>query len=586
MAFDGIVISNIVEELNQTIKGGRLYKIAQPENDELLLTIKTQSGQYRLCLSSNATLPLCYLTDSNKKAPIQAPNFCMLLRKHLNNGRIISITQPEFERIIDIEVEHLDELGDLCRKHIIAEFMGKYSNIMLVDSNNTILDSIKHVSAQMSSVREVFPGKPYFITNTTNKLNPLVITKEDFYNNIFSKPVAITKAIYQTLTGFSSLSGEEICARAGIDSTLPANCLDEEAKDKIYQVFVKLIKDINDKNYKPEIVKTNNVPKEFSAFSLSLYSGSNKTADIETTSYESISKLIRDFYSQKEIHTRIHQKSSDMRRVITTILERDIKKLDLQERQLKDTKKREIYKIYGELLSAYSYDVISGSKEYTCINYYDNQPITIPLDAELSAIDNANKYFARYNKLKRTFEATTKLIEDVKQDINYLESVLTSIDIATTEDDLNLIKEELHETGYIKSGAKSKAKQKFNSKPLHYISSDGFDIYVGKNNNQNDELTFKFANGNDWWFHAKQMPGSHVILRTDGREVPDRAFEEAAALAAYYSKGKNLEKVEIDYVIKKEVKKPAGAKPGFVVYYTNYSLIAKSDISNLKQVSD
>ncbi|SDM74656.1 Rqc2 family fibronectin-binding protein [Lachnospira pectinoschiza] len=585
MAFDGIVISNIVDQLNKTIKNGRLYKIAQPENDELFLTVKTSEGQYRLLLSANPTLPLCYLAKDNKTSPIKAPNFCMLLRKHLNNGRIISITQPEFERIIDIEIEHLDELGDLCRKHLITEFMGKHSNIILVNEDNMILDSIRHVSAQMSSVREVLPGRPYFITNTNNKLNPVATTKDEFFENVFSKAQPISKAIYQTYTGFSSLAGEELCIRAKIDSQLPANCLENADKEAIFDTFSKLLTDIKADNYKPNIVFSNNIPKEFWAFELEMFSGSNKTSDIAISNYESISDLIRDFYKKKEIYTRIHQKSADLRRIVTTILERDIKKLDIQERQLKDTEKKEKYKIYGELLSAYSYDVTSGDESYTCNNYYDNSEITIPLDKDLSAIENANKYFAKYNKLKRTYEATTVLIKEVSADINYLESVLNSLEIAVSEEDLNQIKEELHETGYIKSSKKKNSK-KISSKPLHYISSDGFDIYVGKNNSQNDELTFKFANANDWWFHAKQMPGSHVVLRTNGKEVPDRAFEEAAALAAYYSKGRELEKVEIDYVVKKEVKKPAQAKPGYVVYYTNYSLIAKSDISMLKEVED
>lgn len=585
MAFDGIIISNIVDQLNKTIKNGRLYKIAQPENDELFLTVKTQSGQYRLLLSANPTLPLCYLANDNKTSPIKAPNFCMLLRKHLNNGRIISITQPEFERIIDIEIEHLDELGDLCRKHLITEFMGKHSNIILVDDKYTILDSIRHVSAQMSSVREVLPGRPYFITNTNNKLNPITTSKEEFFENVFSKPQALFKALYQTYTGFSSLAAEELCTRANIDSQLPANCLENVDKERIFDAFSKLLIDIKEAKYEPNIIFSNNIPKEFWAFKLSMFSGSNKTSEISTTDYDSVSELIRDFYKRKEIYTRIHQKSADLRRIVSTILERDIKKLDIQERQLKDTNKREIYKIYGELLSAYSYDVTSGDESFTCTNYYDNNEITIPLDKDLSAIENANKYFAKYNKLKRTYEATTVLIKEVSSDINYLESVLNSLEIAVSEDDLNQIKEELHETGYIKSSKKKNAK-KISSKPLHYLSSDGFDIYVGKNNSQNDELTFKFANANDWWFHAKQMPGSHVILRTNGQEVPDRAFEEAAALAAYYSKGRELEKIEIDYVLKKEVKKPAQAKPGFVVYYTNYSLIAKSDISMLKEIDE
>ena len=261
------------------------------------------------------------------------------------------------------------------------------------------------------------------------------------------------------------------------------------------------------------------------------------------------------------------------------------KKLDIQEKQLKDTEKRDKYRVYGELINTYGYNIEAGAKSFTALNYYTNEEISIPLDDTLTPIENANKYFARYNKLKRTYEAGVRLIKEIKDEIMYLESIINALDIATTENDLNNIKEELIITGYIKKNSKSKSKDNKNNKPLHYISSDGFDMYVGKNNLQNDELTFKFASNSDWWFHAKQMPGSHVIVKTNGKELPDRTFEEAAALAAYYSKGRDLDKVEVDYVLKKEVKKPAAAKPGFVVYYTNYSLIAIADINGIKEVT-
>lgn len=575
MAFDGITISSIVNELNDTINGGRLYKISQPEADEIMLTIKTQSGQYRLVLSANASLPLAYLTDDNKPSPATAPNFCMLLRKHLNNGRIISITQPKFERVIDIEAEHLNELGDLCRKHIIAEFMGKHSNIILCDDNNTILDSIKHISAQTSSVREVLPGRPYFIPNTSDKINPLEADRKHFDETVFTKPVPVVKALLSSYTGISTCIAEELAYRAGVDGGHPANCLDEPMKDALYNVFDALMSDVRNGIYHPDMVTDNGVPAEFAAVKLSMYDNH--------TEYDSISRLIIDYYRQKEIATRIHQKSVDIRRIVTTHLERAYKKLDIQEKQIKDTEKKDKYRIYGELLTTYAYSIPAGSKGYEALNYYDNTTIKIPLDNTLTPIENANKYFARYNKLKRTYEAGIRLIQEITEEISYLESIINAIEISVTEADLANIKEELIETGYVKRTVKGKHKITAN-KPMHFVSSDGFDIYVGKNNMQNDELTFKTGNGNDWWFHAKQMPGSHVLLKTDGKEVPDRTFEEAASLAAYYSKGREQEKVEVDYVLKKEVKKPAGAKPGFVVYYTNYSMVADTDIKDIKQL--
>jgi len=310
---------------------------------------------------------------------------------------------------------------------------------------------------------------------------------------------------------------------------------------------------------------------------------------LEIKRYDSISAVLEDYYAKKNQITRIRQKSADLRRIVNTAIEREAKKYDLQLKQLKDTEKRENYKVYGELITAYGYGVEPGAKSMQALNYYTNEEITIPLDETMTAMENAKKYFEKYNKLKRTHEALSVFIKETKEALDYMESVRLSLDLALTEDDLNAIKEELIESGYLrrhidKNTKKKTQKVKLKNTPMHYVSSDGFHLYVGKNNLQNDELTFQFATGGDWWFHAKGIPGSHVILKTGGvatEELPDRVFEEAAALAAYYSKGRDGEKVEIDYIEKKHVKKPAGAKPGFVVYYTNYSMIATPDISGL-----
>ena len=577
MALDGIVISNICNELNNTIKGGRLYKIAQPESDELLLTIKAPTGQYRLVLSANASLPLVYLSKDNKPSPMTAPNFCMLLRKHLNNGRIIGITQPGLERVIDIEVEHLNEMGDLCRKHIITEIMGKHSNIIFCDGN-MIIDSIKHVSAQMSSVREVLPGREYFIPNTTDKLNPLNTNYEEFKSTVLSKPMPLQSAIYKTYTGISPVSALQIITDASLDAGFAANCLNENESIHLYKTFENEMDNIKCGVFFPNIAYENNVPAEFASLKLTGYE--------KTAAYDSISELIKDYYSKKDSITRMHQKSSDLRKIVSTALERARKKEDIQSRQIKDTYDRDKYRIYGELINTYGYNIPPKSKSFNALNYYTNEEVTIPLDPELTPSEMAVKYFNRYNKLKRTFEASTIQLKETTDEIAHLESIATALDIAVSEDDLAQLKLELADSGYIKKASSNNKKNKITSKPFHYVSSDGFDIYVGKNNYQNDELTFKFARGDDFWFHAKNMAGSHVILKTKGmnqNEIPDRVFEEAASLAAYYSKGQNQEKVEVDYVLKKEIKKPAAAKPGFVVYYTNYSLIASTDISKLTQ---
>lgn len=594
MAFDGITIANITKELEQTLLGGRIYKIAQPESDELLLTVKNHSTQYRLFLSADASLPLIYLTQANKPSPLTAPGFCMLLRKHLQNARIVGIRQPGLERIIHLELEHLNELGDVCRKKLIIEIMGKHSNIIFCDDDDRIIDSIKHISGMISSVREVLPGRTYFIPKTQDKEDPLsdtLLSYETFQAKMQARPMPLYKALYTSYTGLSPVIAQEICYRAGVDADLPANVLasartDEHALEAglseslpaVHGAFTDMMEQVKAGDFAPVIVYAGREPIEFAAIALTLY------ADKETQAVSSISAVLEQYYAQRNIVTRIRQKSADLRKIVQTALERNVKKYDLQRKQMQDTEKKDKYKVYGELLNTYGYSAQPGDKSLKALNYYTNEMIEIPLDETLSPQENAQKYFDKYGKLKRTYEALSELTIQVKQEIEHLESILAALDIALQEDDLVQIKEELIESGYIRRKGGNK-KVKITSRPFHYVSSDGFHLYVGKNNYQNDELTFKFATGGDWWFHAKQIPGSHVILKTDGKEVPDRAFEEAARLAAYYSKGREQDKVEIDYIQKKHVKKPAGAKPGFVVYYTNYSMVIDSDISALQELS-
>lgn len=577
MALDGIVIANLVCELNQNILNSRINKIAQPEKDELLFTLKGPNGQQRLAMSASASLPFLYLTGQNKKSPMTAPNFCMLLRKHIANGRIIRIEQPGLERIIRFEIEHLDDLGDLCRKILIVELMGKHSNIIFCKEDNTIIDSIKHISAQVSSVREVLPGRTYFIPETTRKENPLLSTKESFFASVFRKPESICKAIYGSYTGISPSIANEICDRAGIDGDFSASSLNEDEQLHLFHHFEWFLTDIRELRFFPNIIYKGKEPVEFAAVRLHTYQ------NYETKAFDSISNVLETYYAVRNVYTRIRQKSSDLRRIVSTALERNRKKYILQQKQLKDTEKRETYKIYGELLNTYGYGLKEGAKSLEALNYYTNEMITIPLNGDLSASENAKKYFDRYGKLKRTYEALTELVRDTKAEIDHLESIATALDIAVLEEDLVQIKEELTDFGYIRKKRNEK-RSKSKSKPFHYISSDGFHMYVGKNNFQNDELTFQFSSGSDWWFHAKGMPGSHVIVKTNGKELPDATFEEAGKLAGYYSKGKDSEKVEIDYLQRKHVKKPNGSAPGFVVYYTNYSLTIHPDITGIEQL--
>lgn len=574
MAFDGIVISNLVYELNQKLIDGRISKIAQPESDELLLTIKNKKESYKLLLSASASLPLLYLTEVNKPSPITAPNFCMLLRKHLNGGRIISITQPGMERIVHFEIEHLNELGDTCTKQLTIELMGKHSNLIFRDGS-LIIDSMKHVSAQVSSVREVLPGRTYFVPVTQEKKHPLTITEEEFTTFILTKPMPLAKAIYSSLTGISPILAEEVCFEAGIDSSIPANIVNPTEATHLFHQFSLLMEPVRQQEFQPTIYYKGEEPLEFSSLPLTLY------PEAQAKPFTSISMVLEEYYASKNTLIRIRQKSFDLRRIVQTALERNRKKYDLQLKQLKDTEKREKYKIYGELIHTYGYGLAEGSKELSVLNYYNNEMITIPLDPQITPQENAKKYFEKYGKLKRTYEALSEFIQETENDMTHLESVATALDIALLEEDLQEIKEELIACGYIRRKQTHAKKQKITSKPFHYLSSDGFHMYVGKNNYQNEELTFQFAIGNDWWFHAKGIPGSHVIVKTNGKELPDQTFEEAGRLAAYYSKGRNTEKVEIDYTEKKNVKKVNGGKPGFVIYHTNYSMLIEPDIRGI-----
>ncbi len=575
MAFDGITVANLVWELKQKIEGGRIQKIAQPERDELLITIKNQREIYRLQISASASLPFLYLTEKNKQSPMTAPNFCMLLRKHIGSAKILSVSQPSLERIVEFEFEHLDEMGDYAKKRLIIEIMGKHSNIIFCKEDGTILDSIKHVSAQMSSFREVLPGRTYFIPNTTDKKDPFSIGENDFSDILKHAPMNLQKALFQNFTGISPIIAEEIIYLASLDSDRSATDLSSTESTHLYHTFSRMMDQVSSHEFNPHVIyDKQNTPYEFASLTVQHLIDEQ----VHTVAYDSISALLEDFYASRDAINRIRQKSVDLRKIVQTALERNYKKYDLQLKQMEDTTKKDKHKIYGELINTYGYELVGGEKKLTCINYYTDEEVTIPLDPQLSAKENAQKQFDKYNKLKRTFEALEILVLETKKEVDHLESINTALDIALKEDDLMQIKDELSEFGFIKKRHLGGKKQKNTSKPFHYLSSDGFHLYVGKNNYQNEELTFKIATGNDWWFHAKGIPGSHVIVKAEGKDLPDRVYEEAAALAAYYSKGRNSEKVEIDYIQKKHVKKATGGAPGFVIYHTNYSLMAKPEI--------
>ncbi len=640
MAYDGIVISSVIHEIKTQCLGGRVVKVQQPGNDTITLTVKGFKGQTKLYLSVNNSLPIVYIADTLPQAPMQAPAFCMLLRKHLGNGRLVDIIQPGFDRIFDFVFEHLDEMGDLSKRHLIVEIMGRQSNIILADADYMITDCLRRVMPDLGSfatgdadasadkkLRILFPGQKYEAPDPQDKINPVSEEKPfdryTFEKYLVSRNMSIPKTIFTSITGFSKSTAEYIVDMARIDGRMSFSDLSVEEKDRIFDTLKAVIECIKNGTYSPGYIYANGVKKDYlaitkleteKALSDKDLSEQSDSADdeIKDSSDVSMSQLLIDFYNNKEKQINVKSKSADMRKILQTAIERASRKYDLQLNQLKDTEDRDTYRIYGELLNTYGYELKGGEDRLTCVNYYDNKEITIPLEKELTAQENSQKYFAKYNKKKRTFEALTGFVKQTKEELDYLLSAKHSLEMAETDADVAELRTELERAGIIKkkSGSKGARKQEA-GKPLHFISSAGYDIFVGKNNIQNEELTFGLAVGKDIWFHAKQMPGSHVIVKVKEEDmkledIPDSVFEEAAALAAYYSSGNtengfgsnsnsnsisnsskktNSMKIEIDYTERKYLKKPPQAKPGYVIYHTNYSMMAAPD-NSLKQIQD
>lgn len=563
MALDTLVINALTKELSAKLTDGRIDKIHQPERDEILLHIRTYEENYKLVVSASPAHPRIHFAAVQKENPMTPPMFCMLLRKHLSSGRIIKISQTDFERIICFDIESYNELGDLTVKYLIVELMGRNSNIILTDSDMRIIDAARHVDFTQSSVRQILPGCTYFPPPAQKKIP---ILSDDIKNVAvdFSKAgTAPEKAIMEAVSGISPLTAREIVFRALGTCSLVCGELSESQKENI----VSALKSGFYKNYSPCMLIDCGDEKiiDFSAVEINQYGGK-----IRNISYTSVSSLLAEFYQKRDSAERMKQKSAGLVKLLHTHEERLAKKSVIQQKTLADAEKKEEYRIKGDLLTANIYRIEQGMSSVTLENYYetDSPPIKIALKPELSPSQNAQRYYKLYNKAKNAEAEVVVQMRHTAEDMEYIKSTLALVYNCKSESDLNAIRSELAEQGFLKRvSAVKKARKETISKPLHFVSADGFDIYVGKNNTQNDYLTLKFANQQDLWFHTKKIHGSHTVIKLgQDKDIPESTILEAAAIAAYYSQARESSNVPVDYTAVKNVKKPNGAKPGMVIY--------------------
>ncbi len=564
MSYDGIVTHCVVNELNNTIVGGKIDKVHQPERDEIIISIRTLNGVKRLLLSASASNARVHLTEVSKENPMTPPMLCMLMRKHLTGNKILKVEQQDFDRVIKIELEGRNELGDICKRYLITEIMGRHSNVILTDENNKIMDSAKHIDFTVSAVRQILPGLIYEAPPKQDKLLLNDYSLVELLSNLDNSPedTLLDKFLLSNFMGMSPLLAREIVYRF----TGNTKAIRGEVDTAGFLTFVDgILKDICENNFCPTLVISadDKKPSAFSCLSLSQYEGKD-----ELISYDSISQVIDNYYEKRAQKEHMNQRANHLLKLVNNNIDRCEKKLALHRENLEKSKNRDTYKIYGDLITANLYRLSYGEKELVCENYYseDLNQVKIPLKEDLNPSQNAQRYYKLYTKAKMTEKFAIEQIDDAEKEKYYLESVKVSLENAENPTELSEIKDELADGGYVPK-IKSKIKKQKKSEPMKYTSSDGFEILVGRNNKQNDELTIRMAYSTDIWLHTKIIPGSHTIIRTEGgKDVPDRTILEAAQLAAYHSKAQNSSKVPVDYTAVKNVHKPNGAKPGMVIY--------------------
>ena len=563
MSFDGLVTKAVVHECSSVLTKGRISKIYQPSDTDIVLQIRANGENRRLLLSANLTFPRVHLTTEDFPNPVEPPMFCMLLRKHCEGAIIESFEQQGLERVIQINIRARDELGDWKARRIVIEIMGRHSNIILVDvERNLILDGIHHVTPAMSKHRVVLPGRPYIEPPEQGKKNPLQCTKEEFIQSFDYNSGKLDKQLVERFTGISPLVSREIVFRAGMGS-----------RESFWDSFHQLIDDVNAHRYYPETVKKG----EQSFFSILRLSHIEQGV-IRT--FESISTCLQSFFQGKSERDAVRQKAYDLIRFVTNEVEKNKKKISKLNQTRKEADEAEQFRLYGELLTAYLHELKKGSESATVSNYYeeDAPSLVIPLDPLKTPAENAQAYYKKYNKARNSIVAVEEQILLTHQEIEYFEGILQQLEGASLRD-IGEIRDELVEGGYVRSRGKKDRKKKKPDKPIlgKYTSSDGTEILVGKNNKQNEYLTNRLAHSSDTWLHTKDIPGSHVVIRT--KDFSQQTLHEAAQIAAYFSKARASHQVPVDYTLIKHVRKPSGAKPGYVTYENQKTIYVSPDDS-------
>lgn len=567
MSLDGTVVKNLVYEINNRIKEGRIDKIYQNKND-LLINIRARGQKEKLFISISGS-PRIYFSDENFETLQNPPAFCMLLRKHLENNQILEVSQYKMDRIIKIMVKSLDELGEYSKKSLIIELMGKHSNVILIDEDNKkIIDSLKRINFNLSSVREILPGLTYNEEDISQGLNPCELNSLSEIIKNSEKNVNLKSFFLKEFTGISPQMCRELEDRTNIDFKKNVSSLNDSEINDLEENFLEIFKNIRENKFEPIKIYRDGLFKDFYSINL------NELGEDEKVKVKSISSLLEEYYNSKFLRDSLGSKSKELKKSVRKHIDKIKRKLSNQANELNTALNREKFKIYADLISSNFYKIEKGDNSVTVENFYNKmEEIKIPLDPTLDGPSNASKYYKKYSKLKNAAIFLTEQIEIGKSEISYLESILLNIDLAESPDEIDDIYEELEKEGYLKK-KKKKIKKKKDSEE-NYIkikTEDGFDIFVGKNNRQNDYLTHKKAKKNDLWFHVKDAPGSHVILKNDNRDFTNNALLTAAKVAAKYSSLSKSQNIPVDYTFKANVKRHPANKPG-LVNYTNYKTI-------------